>query len=530
MVDEGAETPPTLVSADDERTWPVDLVVAGAVVGMVAFCLAVTRDMWFFADEWNAGLRGWTAIDFVRPYNGHLSVTWIAIYRGFYGLFGYHHHWMLRLLAFSLLASIAALLYVTSRSKVGAVLAGLAAVVLLWTPATALDPGSLNHWITAAAAVVIAWVLPRSGRRADLAVGGLLALALATSGGGVAVAAACVVHTVIARSTRTRWAAVAVPIVLWAAWWSHWGRAAGQPDSRIRLGPLDLAQLVWDGIFGALRTQAGGSAWLGAVVVVAITVVLAVRLWRGGRSTWAAVVAWGSAAGVWWAGIGWNRGLFSDPEAYRYRVVTLVFLLLALVGSTPDEWRPPAVLRSRWSAGVVLVVLVALVGMNQDDLRAQGEQLGAFSANTRNTVVVAGRRPPVVPSAVQYQIGLGYLTQAQLAQVFGRYDVPGEGRRADLDRELLARGSVSGEVRPGQVPKWCRPVEGPIIVPPAVGLRIVDLGSVDAPVVVTVRRHAREPLELITVPAGRMAQLRFDPDPAIASWTVQAEGACRIGG
>jgi hypothetical protein len=486
--------------------------------------------MWFFADEWNAGLRGWSAIDFVRPYNGHLSITWIAIYRGFYGLFGFHHHWMLRLLAFSLLASIAALLYVTTRSRVGALLAALAAVLLLWTPATELDPGSMNHWITAAAAVVIAWVLPRQGHRADLAVGGLLALALGTSGGGVAVAAACVVHTLIAPSTRARWAAVAVPILLWGAWWSHWGRAAGQLDSKLQLDVVDLPRLVFDGIFGALRTQVGGSTLVGAVVAVALVVVLAVRLWRGGRSTWAAVLAWGSATAVWWAGIGWNRGLFSDPEAYRYRLVTLVFLLLALVGSTPDDWRPPAALRSRWSAGVVLVLLVALVGMNQDDLRAQGDQLGAFSATTRNTVVVAGRRPPVVPSTVQYQIDLGYLTQAQLAEVFGRYDVPGEGRRADLDRELLARGSVWAVVRPGQVPRWCRPVEGPIIVPPAAGLRIVDLGSLGAPVVVTVRRHASEPLELITVPAGRIAQLRFDPDPAIASWTVQAEGACRIGG
>lgn len=534
--DDGA---PTEVDADPStttaihgtrltRSWPVDLIMAAAVLGTLGFLLAVTGDSWFFADEWNAGLRGRSLRDFLQPYNGHLSVTWIATYRGFYGLFGFHHHWILRLLAFAALTTVSGLLYATTRSRVGPTLAALAAVILLWTPGTALDPGSMNHWFAGCLTVVLAWALPRSGRRSDAVVLAALALALATSGGGVAAGAACVVHTIVAPSSGRRRLAVALPLVAWTAWWLRWGRSGPELDQRLRMDLVDVPTFVRDGLYGTIQDVGGGTTAAAVIVLLAATALIVTRLRARDRLALASLLAWGAAAAIWWAGIGWNRGLFSDAGAYRYQLVTALYLLLAAIWSTPPDWRPPAVLRPGRGSVVVAVVLVALVAMRHDRVRDEADGLGDVGRSTRTAVLVIGSRPSVVPPAAAYGIQFGYLTQAELEEVLRAYDVPGEGSRESLDQRLVAAGAVEAVVGPAPGPR-CRPIDAAISLPSGTAPPPVVLGARSAPVRVTAVRYGRRATDVITVPAGRTVQLRFAADMAERPWTVRATGGCRVG-
>ena len=62
-----------------------------------------------------------------------------------------------------------------------------------------------------------------------------LTLSLCSAGGGVAVAAACVVHNACTRAPVRRWLAVLGPSLLWFVWWLT---ANGGPTD---LGPFGLS-------------------------------------------------------------------------------------------------------------------------------------------------------------------------------------------------------------------------------------------------------------------------------------------------
>jgi hypothetical protein len=65
--------------------------------------------------------------------------------------------------------------------------------------------------------------MPSTDRRFDVVVGTALVVALASSGVGVALAAACAVHAMTFRPRPGRRTAVAVPSLLWVLWWRTLG-------------------------------------------------------------------------------------------------------------------------------------------------------------------------------------------------------------------------------------------------------------------------------------------------------------------
>src|SRR5262245_56327064 len=60
---------------------PIDIAFALIVVVTAVYEYQQMHGSWFFADDWLLSLRGRTPVDFFRPYNGHLSITYIGIYR-----------------------------------------------------------------------------------------------------------------------------------------------------------------------------------------------------------------------------------------------------------------------------------------------------------------------------------------------------------------------------------------------------------------------------------------------------------------
>src|SRR5690606_20764739 len=109
MADEGeaaADTaaPTPAPGADRAPDRAVDGAVDGAVDVVVAVVLLATwvtwfrwtQDGWFFLDEWALAGRGRTLGDFLEPYNNHLSVPYLAVYRAHMALFGFDRYEVLR--------------------------------------------------------------------------------------------------------------------------------------------------------------------------------------------------------------------------------------------------------------------------------------------------------------------------------------------------------------------------------------------------------------------------------------------------
>ena len=82
-----------------------------------------------------------------------------------------------------------------------------------------LNPSQLNHYLALLGGIGCAAALNR-GRRADWVLAGSLAFSLCSAGGGVAVAAACLVHNALHASAaatlaRRAWSRHS----LWLVWW-----------------------------------------------------------------------------------------------------------------------------------------------------------------------------------------------------------------------------------------------------------------------------------------------------------------------
>ena len=205
--------------------------VGFGAVALVSACylMYVGRDSWFFADEWLMAEQVRFPSGLVKPYNGHLSVLILGLYRGLLEVFGFGDYTPYRLAGVVSFVAVSVAMYVVMRREVGAVAAVVSGVLLLWPAGLTVEPGGLNHSLAAVGAIVCAYGLNGSGRRRDLLVTGGLSFALLSTGGGVAVMAATLVHCIVTRPPWRRWILVAVPSLLWIAWYAL-GRSGAAPE------------------------------------------------------------------------------------------------------------------------------------------------------------------------------------------------------------------------------------------------------------------------------------------------------------
>ena len=93
MTDEGEEVQPAGRASGVARLQGsellVDLAVAVVFTATWVVWFRMTDGAWFFVDEWALAGRGRSIGDFLEPYNNHLSVPYIAVYRIHMGLFGF---------------------------------------------------------------------------------------------------------------------------------------------------------------------------------------------------------------------------------------------------------------------------------------------------------------------------------------------------------------------------------------------------------------------------------------------------------
>ena len=117
---------------------PFDFLFGLIVVATSVADYRLSEGLWFSGDDWPLAGRGATLGDFLEPYNKHLSISIIAIYRVAFTVFGFDTYVPLRIAGLACFVAVAVALYLALRRPAGPLIAACVASYMLWFPGTAL--------------------------------------------------------------------------------------------------------------------------------------------------------------------------------------------------------------------------------------------------------------------------------------------------------------------------------------------------------------------------------------------------------
>ncbi len=506
----------------------MEIVFALLVVAAFAYSLRISRSFYFYVDDWRGFEQGTSLGGLFRPYNDQMGVVIIGTYRALAELFGIAFT-PFRVLGIVGLFTVPAAYFLTTRRQFGAVLAALLALPLLWYGRyVSLNPSQLDHFLALLGGIGCAAALNR-GRRADWVLAGSLAFALASGGAGVAVAAACGVHNLCTRAPLRRWLAVLVPALAWFAWWLiEVGQASQAKVQAMTLS--EALQFVRDVVYTPFDSAALGFGVL-AMLLAAAFVAYGIWILSRGLDAGANYVAWSMGAIVWAIGLVNSRGLGASVTVFRYRYVTLVLILLAIVPRRPIVW-PARFPIDRDRRLIILGALVILLlgsarGVAvRDDLRADSDVWSKLGLVTRGETMMVKLGPGVVPDDTELSFEMGRLRAAELRALFADYGNPLSARRATADR-YVAEGGV--RVDPdGTRTGSCRPLTRPFTYEPA-RFSVQRLWSANTPFTVDVRRFGDQWIRVGRGRPGTALRVVLPGFGVETPWQVRAQGACRVG-
>ena len=273
-----------LERVDLDRLAVVVLALAVVASGVVLYHL--TRGTSFFGDDWAwiTERRGNDIGTFLAPYDGHLSVLPIVIYRLMFAVFGIDSYAPYRVLVIALSLVVGLLVFAYARRRVGAFEAMLVAALVLF-----VGPG----WQDTMWAFQIGWVLAlglgiaallmldRRTTATDVVACALTFGAICSTSFGVAFAVGIAVDVAL---TRRRWRDAwipAVPLLLYVIWALHY-HPSGIDWSEITLVPGNLVQTFAGGtagivgLSGATPVDPTGTTLTFGVPLLAVLAVVAV--------------------------------------------------------------------------------------------------------------------------------------------------------------------------------------------------------------------------------------------------------------
>ncbi len=297
----------------------------------VVLLLYLGRHLWFFFDEWD--IVGNHQLPLFQPHNEHWSTLPYLVYAALYRLFGLRTY--LPYLAVVLLLHVAAahqLWLLMRRAGVGDWLATAATTVFLVMGAGAENlvwawqmgfVGSLCFGLVA----VNLTVEREAGLVRILGIWLALVASLMCSDIGLAMVAATGIATFLDRGLRASLVALAVPAVVFGAWYLHYGKAP-VGGTYARPDPVGVARFAWIGLTGALDLGAG-LEYLGGAMLVLIAVWTVVLVRRRQAPAAAGMVV---AAFLLMTLIGLSRLQLGIATALSSRYLYLVFALLMPVG------------------------------------------------------------------------------------------------------------------------------------------------------------------------------------------------------
>jgi hypothetical protein len=226
--------------------------------------------------------------------------------------------------------------------------------------------------------------LERESRGGDLLACACLIAALGFSGLGIPFLAAGAVAVAISGDRLRRAWVIAVPVVLFAVWYLHWGDEAKTKVTahNVLHSPVVVAEAVSvsvGALFGLSVDPVGGSTnvlW-GALIAIVGIAVLGRRAWRGARwdkGLWPVA----AAALAFWVLMAFNQVPGRDATASRYQYGGAI-LALMIVANLLAGWRP-----GRRTLLVCAAVVALAVGLNLAVLRQGRDALAQQSLLTRS--------------------------------------------------------------------------------------------------------------------------------------------------
>jgi hypothetical protein len=539
---------------DPDRLARPALAVAVVAAGLLIYHL--TRGSSFSPDDWiwiNTR-RGDGVGTFLSPYNGHLSLVPIAIYRLMFALVGIGSFAPYRVLLVIVASAVGVVLFEYSRHRIGEFCAFLVATLLLF-----LGPGWNDimqpfqiAWLIAVGAGVLALSLLDRRRTAfDAAACVLITISLASTSVGVALAVGIAVDIALSRRRwRDAWI-VGLPLALYVVWAVHYHSSEIQ-FSAVTNAPIDLAQTTTAalaglvGLSGVTPTDVTGlSLAFGVPLFALAAAVVIVRSAAGWNHTrWLSLVA----ALVTFSLMTTLVRSFQSPFSSRYMYVTCV--LVALIGVELVA----GVTVSRRSQAVLGVLTLVAVISNIAVLRSGGGYFRQAGAQTDATLgAVALDRASVSAQTPLTQLPLYPITVVTAGQYFTAVDALGTpaysvgqllhaspAAQASADAQLVSDGDVKlTSASPGarSGPALAAPSAAPA-VQSAVGGTVVRTSACvrlvgaatsasGAPSSITVRA-APGALSIVTGQAPATVAVRRFAPTFTALGTVQAGGAAVV--
>lgn len=332
-------TAPVVAGRAGRKTRAVHLVRAERVVSLCLFALGSVvggtilwagRGETFFADEWDfiAGRRGWTVNTFLLPHNEHITVLPVVVYKLLFVVVGLHAYWPYRCVLLLVHLACVALVFRLARRRVGEPAAALAASFLLVLGSVwemLLFPFEITLLGSVAFGLLALDGLDRGGRRGDIVALFALVGAIGSSSAGVPFVVGVTAELACRRAWRTLWI-VAIPTVLYGAWWLEYARAATARDhliAQVHVLPLYLLNSIEAAVSAAVRLP-GSSVQL---VLTLTALLVLIRIAHNREVLTPRLCGMVVAALAFWSLTGLARGEMA-VGGQRYPYFGVVFLVL----------------------------------------------------------------------------------------------------------------------------------------------------------------------------------------------------------
>ena len=320
------------------RTWdPVLLLLAAAAAASAALLLAWGSKLTFLLDEWEFLLYrpGFNAHSILSPHGEHISIAPILIYKALQETAGMSSSLPYLAVSVALFLTASILLFVYLRRRVDPWLALLATgVVLFLGPAYedllwGFQMGFMGSLACGLGALLL---LERGDRRGDWLACALLTVGLTFSSLGLPFIVAACVDVALRGERLRRLYVVAVPGLLYAAWWLGWGHTADTALSLHNAAEtphfiLDAGAAVFASMLGLVQGGSGGGLDWGQPLLLAGLALGAWRLHRMGRlprELWIAL----ALLATFWVLAGLNVKPGRGPAVSRYQLPGVIFVLM----------------------------------------------------------------------------------------------------------------------------------------------------------------------------------------------------------
>ncbi len=371
------------------------VVLVVAMVVSAALILVLGRDLTFWSDEldWLTFAGDFTPAHLLTPHNSHLIATTRVIYEGLPRIFG-TDYLPFRILGIVSLQACAVLVFVLVRRRLGAAVAVLPAIVLLFFGSAQdmfISPLGIPFTLSIGLGLGALVAVERRSLGGDVLAMALLILSMLSHTFGTIVAIGLLVFYAVDRGRRRELWVPLVPLFLWFAWWL-WARHFDQgitSASNLLGTPLFLVEAAGaalEGMVGLPPDSDVGSLLKIIFDLAAIVgaVLIAIRLATGRGTAW----TWAYLATLlaFWAGIGLAEGDGREPDTPRYLFFGAIMIVLIAAELFRD--RVPSTRVYRWLLALALVCLIGnlslLLRTAPDYARDADEvaaQLGALDAS-----------------------------------------------------------------------------------------------------------------------------------------------------